>query len=569
MVKLDLPSPPSSGIDEVQYGLHHVAHHNANTQYPEEMQDNNFKDRSNMVNPGQIFYNSPTNQLEEPVPKPARSQLLDSRGLNEQNDNQKNSAAVGLGIQHQTYPDPIALYPQLPQSDQGTPPMQASAYPQNSLQLGSPLTMTSGFSEDERRTRSGRRRPRAASAARDRSRVTKTPRSRKLPKQSKSERPNVPKLTAPLSELTQAYSHIPLRDMEQWVNRPVEVRQKEVDKRDGYVTRPMNSFMLYRSAYADRTKLWCLQNNHQIVSVVSGESWRLEPPEVRDRYNDYAKTEREHHNIAHPGYKFSPCKNPGSKKKPEQFSDDDSEPSDLDDLDFDWCDDRKRKNRRHGTKRQSKESGYPVNSASLGSGINRRTEASGGPFRSSYQANNPGKPLPAAMSAHDLYGQYYQMTVHPHLSVPNVEDIRIRKTETPGMYHSQYPTSVDFPGNGDFEYYQTWPQRNTPMPSEHQIDPYLQAVDGRGFLGTSSTGLLDDSAASFEGSPAAFGARSREETPFSVIGGEQLDISQSLDFQPLSSLNNSLSLLTGQNEWQGDFDGGSEFDKWYDHPHGT
>ncbi|KAF2089132.1 hypothetical protein K490DRAFT_38767, partial [Saccharata proteae CBS 121410] len=96
--------------------------------------------------------------------------------------------------------------------------------------------------------------------------------------------------------------------MEEWVNRPASVRRTEVEKRKGYVTRPMNSFMLYRSAYAERTKQWCLQNNHQVVSSVSGESWPLEPPEIREQYNDYAKIERINHQNAHPDYKFSPSK---------------------------------------------------------------------------------------------------------------------------------------------------------------------------------------------------------------------------------------------------------------------
>ncbi|KAF8249333.1 HMG-box, partial [Wilcoxina mikolae CBS 423.85] len=96
--------------------------------------------------------------------------------------------------------------------------------------------------------------------------------------------------------------------MECWVTRSTQARKKEVEKRGGYITRPMNSFMLYRSAFAERTKYWCLQNNHQVVSSVSGESWPLEPDHIRQKYNDLAKKERENHQLAHPGYKFSPSK---------------------------------------------------------------------------------------------------------------------------------------------------------------------------------------------------------------------------------------------------------------------
>jgi len=66
--------------------------------------------------------------------------------------------------------------------------------------------------------------------------------------------------------------------------------------------------MLYRSAYAERTKHWGTENNHQVVSTIAGQSWPLEPKEVREMYEEYARTERDNHAAAHPGYKFSPSK---------------------------------------------------------------------------------------------------------------------------------------------------------------------------------------------------------------------------------------------------------------------
>ncbi|KAF1817369.1 hypothetical protein P152DRAFT_387830, partial [Eremomyces bilateralis CBS 781.70] len=110
-------------------------------------------------------------------------------------------------------------------------------------------------------------------------------------------------------------AHLPLRDIEAWVNRSIEERRAEVAKRKGYVARPMNSFMLYRSAFADRTKEWCTQNNHQVVSSISGESWPLEPPEIREQYNEWARIERVNHQNAHPNYKFSPSKAGVNKKR--------------------------------------------------------------------------------------------------------------------------------------------------------------------------------------------------------------------------------------------------------------
>jgi hypothetical protein len=152
-------------------------------------------------------------------------------------------------------------------------------------------------------------------------------------KKSKLDRSKTPQLTAPLSVLTKDME-VPMKDMDEWVHRPADVRRQEVEKRNGYVTRPMNSFMLYRSAYAERTKQWCLQNNHQIVSSVSGESWPMEPPEVREQFNEWAKIERANHAAAHPDYKFSPSK-ATSKRRKDEDSDND-EPDGLDDPDGEY-----------------------------------------------------------------------------------------------------------------------------------------------------------------------------------------------------------------------------------------
>ncbi|GAM82346.1 hypothetical protein ANO11243_003250 [Dothideomycetidae sp. 11243] len=120
------------------------------------------------------------------------------------------------------------------------------------------------------------------------------------------------KIAAPLSELTKD-SEIPIRDIESWVNRPAHERVAETDKRNGFVSRPMNSFMLYRSAYAERTKGWCRENNHQIVSEIVGKSWPLESDELRAQFNAWALIEKDNHAAAFPNYKFSPRK-PGTKK---------------------------------------------------------------------------------------------------------------------------------------------------------------------------------------------------------------------------------------------------------------
>src|ERR1700744_4958010 len=116
----------------------------------------------------------------------------------------------------------------------------------------SPATPMSNVSDHGRRTRSGRALDRADSP----------PAKRK--NRNKKAKANTPHLSAPLSILTKDMD-VPVRDMEAWVNRPVQERLEETKKRKGYITRPMNSFMLYRSAFAERTKAWCAANNHQVV----------------------------------------------------------------------------------------------------------------------------------------------------------------------------------------------------------------------------------------------------------------------------------------------------------------
>ena len=72
--------------------------------------------------------------------------------------------------------------------------------------------------------------------------------------------------------------------MQKWVNQSSEERREENLIRVGYVTRPMNSFMLYRLAYSERCKQGCKAYCHQAVSTVAGQSWPLEPKAIRDMF---------------------------------------------------------------------------------------------------------------------------------------------------------------------------------------------------------------------------------------------------------------------------------------------
>jgi hypothetical protein len=123
------------------------------------------------------------------------------------------------------------------------------------------------------------------------------------------------KLEAPISQLTEHFHTTPIKDMDAWVARSAHERQNEVRKKNGKISRPMNSFMLYRSAYAERTKRLVGANNHQIVSKVAGMGWKLEPIEIRRKYEDLAKQERDNHAATHPDYKFSPNKMPPANRR--------------------------------------------------------------------------------------------------------------------------------------------------------------------------------------------------------------------------------------------------------------
>lgn len=267
--------------------------------------------------------------------------------------------------------------------------------------------------------------------------------------------------------------------MEAWVNRSAEVRRQEAEKRNGYITRPMNSFMLYRSAYAERAKSWCLQNNHQVVSSVAGESWPLEPTEVRDRYNEYAKIERMNHQNAHPSYKFSPSKAVAPpRKRKDEWSDE--EPSDLEDAE--WAPDHGRRSRQ--AKRFQRSISYPPNL-----GPPEYLERSFGPngngmLRSSWEMTNEGRPMPMPMH-HDVYNQYYQTAVYPnvHMGAHYAEDLRMRRV---GVAAAAPAPTLQFSSNqllglpgGDASDLMSQLQGQVTTPfDEDQVDPLLLAYDG-------------------------------------------------------------------------------------------
>jgi hypothetical protein len=286
--------------------------------------------------------------------------------------------------------------------------------------------------------------------------------------------------------LTKDYENIPVKDMDAWVNRSAEVRQMEVEKRKGKITRPMNSFMLYRSAYADRTKVWCLQNNHQVVSSVSGESWPKEPKEIRDLYTDYARIERDNHQKAHPGYKFSPSK-AGTVNRKRRDTSEEEEPSDLDDLDSEWKPSRSKALRANMAKGTTPGATWQMGSTTYSS-PDRAMTSNRFPEYSTYQHSNPGKPLPVPMRHEQLYGQYYQTTVRPNISHPYTEDVFMRPSDHLGMSYDTQTPLIGLPGGNHYELLGEHAPANTSTPhpeplAEPQLDPYLLTQGEEGFGG--------------------------------------------------------------------------------------
>lgn len=316
------------------------------------------------------------------------------------------------------------------------------------------------------------------------------PRADKLPKPKKEKKTKVKaekkvaKLDKPLSELTKDWKHVPVADIDAYVNRSAEERRREVEqgKIPGKVKRPMNSFMLYRKAYQNRTKDWCLQNNHQVVSQVCGDSWPLEPGEVKEQFNEWARIERQNHQNAHPGYKFSPSKpgKPSAKRKP---SEDLSEESDLDDFDWQGGSTRRQAKKQRPTPRPDQSVVYPTTrSAYHYSSRDNSVESNhGGYNQSSFQASNPGRPTPAQYNQASLnQGEYYQQSIQKNPAIPCAEDVIIRKATAPGM---QPLTSI--PGGHDFDMMNPYPQYDLPPGPEHKVDHSLMGHDHHKYNGAS------------------------------------------------------------------------------------
>ena len=292
-------------------------------------------------------------------------------------------------------------------------------------------------------------------------------------KGAKTSKPKIKTLGGPLSELTKDMD-IPLKDTEAWVNRSTEERQKEAIAAD-FIKRPSNAFILYRSAYADRARSFQKSANHQVVSSLAGESWAMEPPEVRKRFDVWSKVERDNHAIAFPKYKFQPQTNKGAGRKRKGRDDSEEEESELG---SDYAYEPRTSSRPLKSKRQKnshRDGVYTPSGTSLDEYDPGGMDASHMMHPSSYQANNPGKPLPLPMT-HLGGTQYYQTSSYPNPRLGNqgyVEDVILHPTDAPVGYHQPNAPVIGIPG----AYHHELQGEDNGQSMLDQLDPMLANYD--------------------------------------------------------------------------------------------
>ncbi|KAL9098461.1 MAG: hypothetical protein Q9163_005883 [Psora crenata] len=313
------------------------------------------------------------------------------------------------------------------------------------------------------------------------SRTPSPPRRRKAAKRDNARRS---KLEKPLSELTKHLEHVPIKDTGAWVNRSLEVRQGEIGS-DGFIKRPSNSFILYRSAYADRCREYEKSNNHQDISSMAGASWAIESPEVRKQYEDWARIERENHQAAFPDYKFQPQTQEAKARKRKGKGDEASEEaSDPDDATYYGgrgpTPGSARSTRAKKPRKSYRESSYTPSLASEEGW--RSPEPYPDLMRnpSYYHRSNPGKPLPTALGRLGPSGGYYQATSHPNVnfgSIGHVEDVRYQQSDPRAAYYDT-PPPAGLPGasHGDLMG-DTSLDNGELMFSLETLDPDLLAFD--------------------------------------------------------------------------------------------
>jgi hypothetical protein len=278
---------------------------------------------------------------------------------------------------------------------------------------------------------------------------------------------------APLSELAKQYPNVEVTDIEAFVNRSVEERHREVAaSKDGKtIKRPSNAFILYRMAYQHTAKLWGKNNNHQKLSQICGAGWKREPEAVKTLFGGWAQVERDNHDLAHPGYKFSPSKNGAvktSKRKAAADSNDDGEESDLAPYDPDMT-------QRGPAKRGRNAIGSSTRANQPSAILSRNSpypnsmitpESSHDYYQNGgYQSGISRQPTPSSLHKFTL-----KNTGHP---AGDVEDVFYSHASTSAVLHPGFSRSQSYPSMGP-----SHAQYQGPSSQPEQIDPTLMGTNG-------------------------------------------------------------------------------------------
>ncbi|KAG6018443.1 hypothetical protein E4U43_008381 [Claviceps pusilla] len=91
-----------------------------------------------------------------------------------------------------------------------------------------------------------------------------------------------------------------------------ERRQKSIE--EGKVSRPLNSYMLYRKAYQQVARRVIRKDQQQSASQTVGTSWsKLERDEIKSKFRALAKIDHEKHLEAFPTYRYTPTQGKNSR----------------------------------------------------------------------------------------------------------------------------------------------------------------------------------------------------------------------------------------------------------------
>ena len=133
----------------------------------------------------------------------------------------------------------------------------------------------------------------------------------------------------------------------------------------------------------------------------------MEPDEIRTKFEEWAKLERQHHQEAHPKYKFSPSKSNNKRRKGE-LTDDEEDASDMDERDPDG---EYRGGRQVRQRRHDRDMAYLPSNTGFESHPYYGQQVSGYE-QSHFQYANPGRPLPSNVAYDPQTGQPYNPQTH-------------------------------------------------------------------------------------------------------------------------------------------------------------